>query len=117
MGGGDRKPRKGGRKERDFRERSSTLSLEFPATGPSNPGELRGKVAPHGKSYAWVPVLWSFEKLRKVDVFSYLVIPCLKRHEMVLDVMMPEMTMDFGSKEVELLLDEGGYSWTTHRLI
>ena len=85
--------------------------------GPSNLGEPRGKVAPHGKSYAWVPVLWSFNKLRKVGVFSYLVIPCLKSHEMVLDVVRPEMAMDFGSKEVEPMLDEGGCPWTAHRLI
>ena len=64
----------------DFKERSSTFFLEFLVIGPSNPGEPRGKVAPHGKSYAWVPVLWSFDKLRKVEVFSYLDIPCLKSH-------------------------------------
>ena len=54
-----------------FRERSSTFSLEFSAIGPSVSGEERSKVAPHGKGYVWVPVLWSFEKLRKVGVFSY----------------------------------------------
>ena len=46
----------GERKEWDFRERSSTFSLEFPAFGPSVSGETRGKVAPHGKGYTWVPV-------------------------------------------------------------
>ena len=56
-----------------FRERSSTLSLEFPTIGPSVFGETRSKVAPHGKGYAWVPVLGSFDKLRKVGIFSYLV--------------------------------------------
>ena len=45
--------------------------------GSSNPGEPRGKVAPHGKGYVWVPVLWSFDKLMKVGVFSYLDIPWL----------------------------------------
>ena len=117
FGRGDRKPRKEGRKERDFRERSSTFSLEFLAIGPSNPGEPRSKIAPHGKSYVWVSDLWSFDKLRKVGVFSYLVIPCLKIHEMVLDVVKPEMAMDFGSKEVEPMLDEGIYPWTAHGLI
>ena len=33
-------------KGREFRERGSTLSLDFPAIGPSNPGETRGKVDP-----------------------------------------------------------------------
>ena len=48
-------------KERAFRERSSTFSLDFPAIGLSNLGETRGKVDLHCKSYAWVPVLWSFD--------------------------------------------------------
>ena len=48
-----------------FRERSSTLSLEFPAIGQVSPDEARGKVAPHGKDYTWVPVSGSFYKLRK----------------------------------------------------
>ena len=52
-----------------------------------------------------------FRQLREVGVFSYLVISCLKRHEMVLDVMRPKMAMDFGSKEVEPMLDEGA-CWT-----
>ena len=57
-----------------FRERSSTFSLEFPAIGPSVFGETRSKVAPHGKGYAWVSVLWSFDKLQEIRVFSYSVI-------------------------------------------
>ena len=36
-------------KERIFRERSSTFSLEFPAIGPTSSDEARSKVAPHGK--------------------------------------------------------------------
>ena len=64
----------------NFRERGSTFSLKFPMIGPSNPSELRDKVAPHGKSSAWTPVLWSFDKLRKVGVFSYLVYFRLKSH-------------------------------------
>ena len=47
----------GERKEWDFRERNSTFSLEFLAIEPSDPGEPRDKVAPHGKAYYWVPVL------------------------------------------------------------
>ena len=60
------------RKERDFRERSSTFSLELPAIGPSVFGEARSKVSPHGKGYTWVPVLWSFDKLQEVGVFILL---------------------------------------------
>ena len=48
-----------------FRERSSTFSLKFPAIGPSASGKARSKVAPHGKDYTWVPILGSFDKLRK----------------------------------------------------
>ena len=42
-------------------ERESTFSLNFPVIGPSNSGETRGKVDPHYKSYAWAPILWSFD--------------------------------------------------------
>ena len=66
------------RKDRDFRERSSTFSLEFPSIGSSVSGEARIKVAPHGKGYTWVSVLWSFDKLQEVGVFSYLVYFLLK---------------------------------------
>ena len=89
------------------RERESTFSLDFSVISPSNPGETRGKVDPHYKSYAWVPVLWSFDKLREIGVFSYLVISCLKIHEMVLGVVRPEMAMDSRFHEVEQMLDEG----------
>ena len=58
--GGDSKPRKEGEKIRDFRQRVSTFSLDFPVISPSNSDETRGKVDPHCKSYTWVPVLWSF---------------------------------------------------------
>ena len=68
------------RKRRNSRVRSSHFSLEFPTIGPSNPGEPRGKVDPHCKSYAWVPVLWSFYKLREVGVFSYLFYSLAKSH-------------------------------------
>ena len=48
-----------------FRERSSTLSLKFPAIRRSTSGEARSKVASHGKDYAWVPDSGSFDKLLK----------------------------------------------------
>ena len=41
------------------REIDYTFSLDFSVIGPSTSGETRGKVDPHCKSYAWVPVLWS----------------------------------------------------------
>ena len=72
LGGKKRKRERKKEKERAFRERSSTLSLDFPAIGQSNSSETRGKVDPHYKSYAWVPTLWSFDKIREVGVFSYL---------------------------------------------
>ena len=67
-------------KERDFRERSSTFSLDFLVIGLANSGETRSKVAPHGKGYAWVPVLRSFDKIWKVGVFSYLFYSLTKSH-------------------------------------
>ena len=87
------------RKENRFLERESTFSLEFPVIGLSNPGEPRDKVAPHSKSYAWILVLWIFDKLREVEVFSYLVISCLKAMTMVLGVVRPGRATDFGSKK------------------
>ena len=68
----------GFQKWRVFRERSSTFSLEFPAIEPSVSGESRSKVAPHNKGYMWVTVLWSFDKLQEVGVFSYLIYPLFK---------------------------------------
>ena len=61
------------RKEGIFRERDSNFSLDFSTIGPSVSGKARSKVAPHGKGYAWALVLGSFDKLRKVEVFSYLI--------------------------------------------
>ena len=76
---GERKGRRN--RERTFRVRSSRFSLNFSMIGPSNSSEARGKVDPHYKSYLWVPEVWSFDKLQEVGVFSYLDIPCLKRHD------------------------------------
>ena len=56
--------------EEKSRVRSSHFSLDFSAIGPANSSEARSKVAPHGKDYAWVPVLGSFNKLRKGRGFS-----------------------------------------------
>ena len=68
----------GFQKWRVFRERSSTFSLKFSAIRLSVSSEVRSKVVPHGKGYIWVPVLWSFDKLQEVGVFSYLIYPLFK---------------------------------------
>ena len=60
-GGKERGKRKRKRKRRDFRERVSTLSLEFPVIGPSVLVGTIGEVGLRCKGYAWVPVLWSFD--------------------------------------------------------
>ena len=64
-GGGGRRGRGGKRKEKKeekvFRESVSNFSLNFSVIRRSNPGEPKGKVDPHCKSYAWIPVLWSFD--------------------------------------------------------
>ena len=52
-------------KKTNFRESVSNFSLDFSAIGSSVSGEARSKVAPHGKSYAWAPILGSFDKLLK----------------------------------------------------
>ena len=89
------------------RVRSSHFSLSFLTIGPVIPSETRGKVDPHCKSYAWVLEVWSFDKLREVGVFSYLDIPCLKRHDNGFRCCEAGNAHGFGSKEVELMLDEG----------
>ena len=67
-------------RKRVCRERVSNFSLDFLAIGLSVPDEPRGKVALRCKGYAWVSILWSFNKLREVGVFSYLVYFRLKSH-------------------------------------
>ena len=57
----------------DSRERVSNFSLDFSAFGSSVLVGPRSKVALRGKGYAWASVLGSFNKLRKVGVFSYLI--------------------------------------------
>ena len=51
LGGKKRDRERKREKEREFTERGSSFSLDFPAIGPSNPDETRGKVDPHSKSY------------------------------------------------------------------
>ena len=62
------------------RVRSSHFSLDFSTIRSSNLDETRSEVYPHYKSYAWVPVLWSFDKLQEVGVFSYLFYSLAKSH-------------------------------------
>ena len=72
--------RKGKKEEKVFRERVSNFSLDFSAIGPAVSDETRSEVDPHCKSYEWVPILWSFKKLREVGVFSYLFYSLAKSH-------------------------------------
>ena len=69
--------------------RSSHFSLNFSMNGPSNSGETKGKVDPHCKSYAWVPEVWSFDKLREVGFSPTWLSPCLRTLLMVRDVLGP----------------------------
>ena len=48
------------------------FSLKSRAIGPSEFVETRRKVTLRSEAYAWVPVLWSFDKLCEVGVSSYL---------------------------------------------
>ena len=65
LGGKKRERERKREKGREFRERGSPLSLDFPAIDPLNTSETRGKVDPYCKSYTWVLVLWSFRKSRR----------------------------------------------------
>ena len=81
MGWGKREgKRKEKKEEKVVRERVSNFFLDFLVIGPAISGETRSKVDPHCKSYAWIPVLWSFDKLREVGVFSYLFYSLAKSH-------------------------------------
>ena len=57
-----------------FRVRECHFSLGLRAIRPSKSFEPRRKVVLHGEAYAWTPVSWSFDKLREVGDFSYLVL-------------------------------------------
>ena len=60
------------------RERESAFPLRFRAIGPSNSFGPRRKVVLRGEGNLWAPVSWSFDKLRKVGVSSYLFYPLFK---------------------------------------
>ena len=53
-------------------ERVSDFSLKSWAIGPSDSFEPRSKAILRSEGFVWVPVLGSFDKLRKVEVLSYL---------------------------------------------
>ena len=55
-----------------FRERMSSFSLEYRAIRLSAVFGTRRKAALRGETYAWVPDLRSFDKLREVGVSPYL---------------------------------------------
>ena len=63
----------GGGGESNSREKKSNFSLDFLVFGPSDFVGPRSNVVLRSKGYAWAPVLVSFDKLRKVGVFSYLI--------------------------------------------
>ena len=63
LGGKKREIERKREEEGSFRERSSHFFLEFLVIGPSNSHETRGKVDPYCTSHAWIPVLWSFDKI------------------------------------------------------
>ena len=84
-----------------------TFSLDFLAIRQSDLGEIKGKVDPHYKSYTWIPVLWSFDKLREVGVFSYLDILCLKVHENGFGCCEAGNGHGFGFQRMEPMIDEG----------
>ena len=74
LGGKKRERERKREEEESFRERISHFSLEFPVIGPSNFDETRGKVDPYCTIHAWIPILWSFDKLWEVGVLLLLVL-------------------------------------------
>ena len=52
--------------------RVSNFSLGFRAIRPSEFFRPRSKVVLCSEGFVWVPVSWSFDKLREVGVLSYL---------------------------------------------
>ena len=55
-----------------FLERESNFSLRFQKIRQSEFFGTRSKVVLRGEGNAWVPVLRSFDKIREVEVLSYL---------------------------------------------
>ena len=55
-----------------FRVRVTDFSLGFWAIRPSEFFGPRSKAVLCSERFAWVPVSWSFDKLREVGVLSYL---------------------------------------------
>ena len=61
------------KKWRVFRERACNFSLGFPAFGLSDFFGPRSKVVLRSEGFAWASVSGSFDKLREVGIFFYLV--------------------------------------------
>ena len=57
-----------------FKERVSSFSLSFCAIRLLAVVGTRGKAALRIEAYAWVPILWVFDKLQEVGVSPYLVL-------------------------------------------
>ena len=65
LGGKKRKRGRKREKERAFRERSSTFSLDFPMISSSNSGETRGKVDPPLQELRVGTDIMEFRQLQK----------------------------------------------------
>ena len=50
---------------RDFRERKSVFSLDFPPFGPSVFDGVRSKFDLRGEDYAWAPIWWSSDNSKR----------------------------------------------------
>ena len=55
-----------------FSERKCRFSLKYRAIRPSTVVGTRREAALRGEGFAWVPDLWSLDKLREVGDLSYL---------------------------------------------
>ena len=66
LGGKKRERERKREKGREFRERGSTFSLDFPAIGPSNSNETRGKVDPPLQELRVGTGIVEFRQLREV---------------------------------------------------
>ena len=62
----------------DFRERKSSLSLDFRSFRPSVLDGARSKVYLRGEGYAWVPIWWSSDNSKRQGSFPTCVILWLR---------------------------------------
>ena len=62
----------------DFRERSSSFSLDFPPFGPLVRFGPRSKVVLRCEGYAWAPIWWSSDNSKRYESFPTCVIIWLR---------------------------------------